>query len=108
MLVHAACPNVLKALTVHLARAFCDSGLVPEGDAMVDLNVDLHTTRWSVAEAAEAAGVTPDVVRNWCYRGHLKAAERRRGRPVFLAIDVIRAEKATRERARRVYTMQAA
>lgn len=75
---------------------------------MVDLDVDLHATLWTVAEAAEAAGVTADVIRAWCYRGRLTAAERRRGRPVFRAIDVIRAEKATRERARRTYTLQAA
>ncbi|MEU8839936.1 MerR family transcriptional regulator [Streptomyces roseus] len=76
---------------------------------MVDLDVDLHTTLWTVAEAAEAARVKANVVRNWCYRGKLKAAETdHRGRPVFRAIDVIRAEKATRERARRVYTLQAA
>ena len=71
---------------------------------MIDLSVDLTTTRWTVAEAAEAAQVSPNVVRNWRYRGLLKEVARDyRDRPLFLAIDVIRAEKATRERARRVY-----
>ncbi|MFE2850572.1 helix-turn-helix domain-containing protein [Streptomyces lavendulae] len=76
---------------------------------MVDLDVDLHTTLWTVAQAAEAARVSPNVVRNWCYRGKLKPADPdRRGRPRFRAIDVIRAEKDTRERARRTYALQAA
>lgn len=71
---------------------------------MVDLDVDLHTTRWTVAEAAEAAGVKPNVVRNWKYRGVLTEVGRDwRGGPLFLAIDVIRAEKATRAKARRTY-----
>lgn len=76
---------------------------------MVDLTVDLHTTLWSVSEAAEAAQVRPNVVRNWKYRGVLKqAGEDRNGRPLFKAIDVITAEKTTREKARRVYPAHAA
>lgn len=72
--------------------------------AVIDLDVDLQTTHWTVAQAAEAAGVKPNVVRNWKYRGVLTEAGRDwRGGPLFLAIDVIRAEKATRERARRTY-----
>lgn len=71
---------------------------------MVDLSVDLQTARWTVAQAAEAAQVKPNVVRNWKYRGVLAAVGRDyKGGPLFLAIDVIRAEKATRERARRTY-----
>jgi predicted site-specific integrase-resolvase len=76
---------------------------------VVDLTADLQTALWNVAEAAEAAGVAPNVVHNWRYRGRLSVAGRdRNGRPLFRAIDVIRAEKATRERARRVYLPQAA
>jgi len=71
---------------------------------MVDLSADLTTTKWTVTQAAEAAQVSPNVVRNWRYRGLLAAVDRdHRGRPLFLAVDVIRAEKATRERARRIY-----
>ncbi len=71
---------------------------------MVDLDVDLEATLWTVAQAAEAAQVSPNVVHNWRYRGHLPVAGRDpRGRPLFRAIDVVRAEKATRERARRTY-----
>ncbi|MET9073855.1 MerR family transcriptional regulator [Streptomyces sp. NPDC004232] len=72
---------------------------------MIDLSVDLTTTRWTVAQAAEAAQVSPNVVRNWRYRGLLTEVGRDyRNRPLFLAIDVIRAEKATREKARRTYS----
>lgn len=74
------------------------------GTAVVDLTVDLHSTLWTVAQAAEAAQVKPNVVHNWRYRGRLTVADRDpQGRPLFRAIDVIKAEKATRERARRTY-----
>lgn len=71
---------------------------------MIDLDVDLITTLWTVSQAAEAAQVTPNVVHNWRYRGRLAIAGRdHNDRPLFRAIDVIRAEKVTRERARRTY-----
>ena len=71
---------------------------------MVDLAVDLETTLWTAEQAAEAAQVSRNVVDNWRYRGKLEVAKRDfRGRPLYRAIDVIRAEKATRERARRTY-----
>lgn len=71
---------------------------------MVDLAVDLETTLWTPEQAAEAAQVDRNVIDNWRYRGKLEVAERdHRGRPRYRAIDVIRAEKATRERARRTY-----
>lgn len=80
------------------------TGSTEKGHVVIDLAVDLHTTLWTVNEAAEAAGVTSNVVHNWRYRGRLQIAGRdRQGRPLFRAIDVIRAEKATREKARRVY-----
>lgn len=76
---------------------------------MIDLTVDLQTTLWNVKQAAQAAGVSENTVHNWRYRGRLEVAGRDRNkRPLFRAIDVIRAEKTTRERARRVYTAQAA
>lgn len=76
---------------------------------MVDLTVDLQETLWTVAQAAEAARVSPNVVHNWRYRGHLEIAGRdRKGRPLFRAIDVVNAEKATREKARRSYSAHAA
>ncbi|MEV0090447.1 MerR family transcriptional regulator [Streptomyces sp. NPDC050738] len=71
----------------------------------MDLSGDLTTTLWTADQAAEAAGVTPNVVRNWKYRGRLDPVRRNAaGQPLFRAVDVIRAEKATRQRARRVYT----
>ena len=74
---------------------------------MVDLSVDLHRTYWSVAQAAEAAEVKPGVIRLWKHRRHLKpAAKDDRGRPLFLAVDAIKAEKATRQRARRKYVLR--
>jgi len=77
----------------------------------MDLSGDLQTTLWTAPEAAEAAGVDVNVVRNWKYRGHLEQARNEHGRPLanhlgqplFRAIDVIQAEKKTRTRARRVY-----
>ena len=71
---------------------------------MVDLSVDLANTYWTVAEAAEAAQVDANVVRNWKYRKLLVPARTNwRGQPEFLALDVIRVEGATRARARRSY-----
>jgi hypothetical protein len=71
---------------------------------VVDLDVDLTTALWTVEQAAEAAQVKPNTVRNWKYRGRLEQAGTDwRGRPVFRAIDVIQAERATREKARRTY-----
>ncbi|MER8030716.1 MerR family transcriptional regulator [Streptomyces bauhiniae] len=79
------------------------------------LTGDLTTTLWTAKEAADAARVEANVVRNWRYRGHLEQARTDKGRPIsnaagqplYRAIDVIRAEKATRERARRVYRVPA-
>ncbi|MEW2164405.1 MerR family transcriptional regulator [Streptomyces sp. NPDC007084] len=79
----------------------------------MDLSGDLQNTLWTALEAAEAAGVEPNTVRNWKYRGHLAQAETPQGRPMrnlagqplFRAVDVIRAEKATRNRARRAYAV---
>lgn len=71
---------------------------------MVDLDVDLQATLWTADQAAEVAQVAPNVVHNWRYRGRLAIAARdHNGRPLFRAIDVINAEKATRARARRTY-----
>ena len=74
----------------------------------IDGDLDLHATLWTTAEAAEAAGVEPGVIRVWAHRGHLKRANSEKCRiPKYRAIDVIHAEKATRERARRTYSSAA-
>lgn len=53
-------------------------------------------------EAAELCRVKIDTVRKWERRGHLeRAGLNERGWPVYLAVDVAKAEYATRERARR-------
>ncbi|MGW2501817.1 MerR family transcriptional regulator [Streptomyces sp. NPDC001588] len=81
----------------------------------MDLTGDLQTTLWTAQQAADAAGVDVNVVRNWKYRGRLAQARTGRGlpmtnaagQPLFRAVDVIRAERATRERARRIYRVPA-
>jgi DNA-binding transcriptional MerR regulator len=58
----------------------------------------LVTTR----EAAELCRVKIDTVRKWVRRGHLdRAGLDENGWPVYRAVDVAKAEYATRERARR-------
>lgn len=104
MSVHARGPRDV----IRRGLSSCRDGTA-KGHVVIDLAVDLQATLWTVNEAADAAGVSPNVVHNWRYRGRLTVAERdRKGRPLFRAIDVIRAEKATREKARRVYMPQAA
>lgn len=73
------------------------------------LPYDLHESTITYQEAASLAGVSVDVVRHWVSRGYRDAA----GEQVKLAkvdtaegprvqpIAVLRAEAATRERARR-------
>lgn len=69
---------------------------------MTPLDGDLTTTMWTTAEAAAAVGVDPGVIRIWAHRGHLKRVNCT-GRPIYRAIDVIRAEAATREKAGRTH-----
>lgn len=66
------------------------------------LPYDLHHDLITVAQAAELAGVSEDVIRQWKRRGRLTPAgvdESRR--PLFTGIAVLRAEAATRKAARR-------
>jgi len=69
---------------------------------MTSIEGSLLDAVWSTAEAAEAVGVEPGVIRIWAHRGHLKRINGS-GRPLYRAMDVLAAEKATRERARRAY-----
>lgn len=69
---------------------------------MTSIDGDLYATYWTTAEAADAVGVEPGVIRIWAYRGHIKRINGS-GRPLYRAMDVLAAEKATRERARRTY-----
>lgn len=67
---------------------------------MVDLDGDLSRKTWTVAEAAEAAGVTPDVIYQWKRRGKITPVNKT-GWPRYRALDILKAEAATRERAHR-------
>lgn len=70
---------------------------------MVTLDGDLDTLTWTTRQAAEAAGVTPDVIYQWKRRGKLTPVNPR-GRPRYRALDVLTVEAATRARAHRVHT----
>ncbi|MGW1071561.1 MerR family transcriptional regulator [Streptomyces sp. NPDC002537] len=73
------------------------------GEVRVFLPDDLEHALWTTAEAAEAAGVSRDVIYQWKARGKLTPVARR-GRPRYRALDVLRAEAATRTRACRIHT----
>lgn len=61
-------------------------------------------------EAAKYVGVTKNAISNWRARGHLPVAtdaqgreiRDSRGRPRYRLLDVAKAERATKQRARRV------
>lgn len=56
----------------------------------------------TTTEAANLAGVNVQTIRTWKHRGHIEQVDTDKdGRPLFRWIDVARAERATRERARR-------
>lgn len=94
------CPPIVKPRSHRLGASRIQGAAV----IAIDGDLDLQTTFWTTAEAAEAAGVEPGVIRIWAHRGHLKRANPAKCRvPKYRAIDVVLAEKATRERARRTY-----
>lgn len=66
------------------------------------LDGDLERALWTTAEAAEAAGVTRDVIYQWRARGKITPVNRR-GWPRYRAMDILRAEQATRQRAGRTH-----
>lgn len=66
------------------------------------LEGNLEHALWTTAQAAEAAGVTADVIYQWKRRGKIQPVNRR-GWPRYRAMDVLRAEQATRQRAGRVH-----
>jgi DNA-binding transcriptional MerR regulator len=76
---------------------------------VIPLPYDLHLDAITTTEAAELAGVKPAVIRQWKHRGQLAPiGETPAGRPLYRPIDVLRAEAATRGRARRVHLQQSA
>ncbi|MFB7461295.1 MerR family transcriptional regulator [Streptomyces sp. NPDC056188] len=68
------------------------------------LEGNLDHAFWTTAEAAEAAGVTRDVIYQWRARGKITPVNRR-GWPRYRAMDVLRAEKSTRDRAGREHAV---
>jgi hypothetical protein len=64
------------------------------------LPYDLHTEPLTYDQAAELAGVAPGTIRTWVHRNLLPKTDTPDG-PRVLGINVLRAEAATRARARR-------
>lgn len=65
---------------------------------------ELCSSDISTADAANLAGVSVAAIRKWVQRGYLEVAFRDAlGRPRFRWLDVAKAERATRERARRTF-----
>jgi DNA-binding transcriptional MerR regulator len=63
--------------------------------------IDLFETLITTEQAARLAGVTPEAVRSWKHRGHLQpACYDSNGRPMYLGIDVAKAEAITRRNSR--------
>jgi DNA-binding transcriptional MerR regulator len=70
---------------------------------------DLSTMLWTTRDAAQHAGVSTATIRSWVHRGHLvSTGDDEHGYPLYRALDVIKAEKLTRDRARRRYIVVAA
>lgn len=65
---------------------------------------ELIERRITTADASHLAGVSVATIRKWVQRGHL-AVDRRDhlGRPLFRWLDVAKAERLTRDHARRTY-----
>lgn len=62
-------------------------------ERMTLLTVDLHVDPLTVADAAELAGVSAEVIRQWIHRRHITPIKRTpAGRPLLLGIDVLRAK----------------
>lgn len=70
---------------------------------------DYQTDHLTVLEAAIFAGVTEDTVRQWKRRGHLTPCGLDEGgRPLFVGIDVLRAEARASANARRTQVVNLA
>jgi hypothetical protein len=81
--------------TVRDEPAACPCAAAGHGTGQLD---DLFTA----TDAADAHGLSPATVRSWRKRGHLTEAGRNeRGARLYRGIDLLRAEAATREHARR-------
>jgi hypothetical protein len=78
----------------------CPEGQTVPGAAIIvpdDIYKEIDST-----DAATLCGVSVATIRTWVHRGTLKASRvNDRGRPLFTLLDVAKAEKATRDKARR-------
>jgi hypothetical protein len=89
------------------------ASLRPEEPLPLTLAPDLIDSLISTTEAANLAGVSVAAISNWRERGYLTVTGERvhltpachdgRNRPLYKWIDVAKAERATRERARRTF-----
>lgn len=69
--------------------------------AITDTLLESHITQ---ADASSYAGVSVATIRKWVQRGHLPVACRDGlGRPLYRWIDVAKAERLTRDHARRKF-----
>ena len=69
---------------------------------MVVIDGDLSEVTWNTNQAAEAAHVPPGRIRIWAHRGKLQAVNPRAVHPRYRALDVLRLEAESRQRARRL------
>lgn len=61
-------------------------------------------SRITTADASHLAGVSVATIRKWVQRGHLNVDRRDHlGRPLFRWLDVAKAERLTRDHARRKF-----
>lgn len=65
----------------------------------VTIDGSLESTLWSTQEAADAAGVSYNVIAWWAHRGYLERANSARSRsPLYRASDVLKTEQEVRSR----------
>jgi DNA-binding transcriptional MerR regulator len=58
----------------------------------------------TAADAAAVAGVAVETIRSWRHRGLIEPSGLdERGRPLYRLLDIAKAERATREKARRTW-----
>lgn len=75
---------------------------------LLEVSPELLGQLLTASEAATLVGVSMAEIRKWASCGHLVAVdEDARGRPLFRWIDVARAERFTRDHARRKYITDA-
>ena len=84
----------------HPAPAVTPAGADPRAEETVPDPVDPYA-RITTSQAAAYAGVTRQAITNWRRRGHLQPVAYDHGHPIYILLDVAKAEYATRRKARR-------